>query len=82
MTKASQLSYNSNPRTLPGSPLTVLPLQLMLDMHANMLKLVAAQEEMRTQIEVMQRAMRNHFSHANAAVTITPAAEAPRPTSE
>lgn len=32
-------------------------------MHTSMQKLVNAQEEMRAQIEVLQRAMRNHFIH-------------------
>ncbi|CAD5234864.1 unnamed protein product [Bursaphelenchus xylophilus] len=43
--------------------------RLMLEMHTNMLKLVNTQEEMRTQMEVMQRAIRNHFTHQHA-VTI------------
>jgi hypothetical protein len=40
--------------------------RLMTEMHTSMQKLVSAQEEMRAQIEVLQRAMRNHFTHANA----------------
>ncbi|KAH7697224.1 Protein KCNL-3, partial [Aphelenchoides avenae] len=41
--------------------------RLMTEMHTSMQKLVASQEEMRAQVEVLQRAMRNHFTHANAA---------------
>lgn len=37
----------------------------MTEMHTSMQKLMNAQEEMRAQIEVLQRAMRNHFTHAN-----------------
>ncbi|KAI1724507.1 calcium-activated SK potassium channel domain-containing protein [Ditylenchus destructor] len=40
--------------------------RLMTEMHTSMQRLVCAQEEMRAQIEVLQRAMRNHFTHANA----------------
>lgn len=41
-------------------------IQLMLEMNASMVKLMNSQEEMRAQIEVLQRAMRNHFSNSNS----------------
>ncbi|GMT05113.1 hypothetical protein PENTCL1PPCAC_27287, partial [Pristionchus entomophagus] len=37
--------------------------RLVAEMHSSMQKLVSAQEEMKTQIEVLQRAVRNHFIH-------------------
>lgn len=35
----------------------------MTEMHTSMQKLVNAQDEMRAQIEVLQRALLNHFTH-------------------
>uniref|UniRef100_A0AC34PV69 Calmodulin-binding domain-containing protein n=1 Tax=Panagrolaimus sp. JU765 TaxID=591449 RepID=A0AC34PV69_9BILA len=40
--------------------------RLMTEMHTSMQRLVSAQEEMRAQIEVLQKAMRNHFVNAHA----------------
>ncbi|GMT31499.1 hypothetical protein PFISCL1PPCAC_22796, partial [Pristionchus fissidentatus] len=37
--------------------------RLVAEMHSSMQRLVSAQDEMRTQIEVLQRAVRNHFIH-------------------
>lgn len=37
-------------------------------MHTSMQRLVNAQEEMCAQIEVLHRAMRNHFMHKNTNV--------------
>lgn len=37
--------------------------RLMTEMHTSMQKLVNAQDEMRAQIEVLQRALLNHFTH-------------------
>uniref|UniRef100_A0A915AST1 Calmodulin-binding domain-containing protein n=1 Tax=Parascaris univalens TaxID=6257 RepID=A0A915AST1_PARUN len=37
--------------------------RLVSEMHSSMQRLVSAQEEMRAQVEVLQRAMRNHFTH-------------------
>ncbi|PAV78734.1 hypothetical protein WR25_07424 [Diploscapter pachys] len=45
--------------------------RLVAEMHSSMQKLVAAQEEMRAQIEVLQRAVRNHYAHAHGANTPT-----------
>ncbi|VDK48423.1 unnamed protein product [Anisakis simplex] len=46
-------------------------LQLVTEMHSSMQRLVSAQEEMRAQIEVLQRAMRNHFTHQNQFVMLS-----------
>uniref|UniRef100_A0A0N5CD76 CaMBD domain-containing protein n=1 Tax=Strongyloides papillosus TaxID=174720 RepID=A0A0N5CD76_STREA len=37
--------------------------RLMTEMHTNMQKVISAQDEMKTQMDVMQRTMRNHFSN-------------------
>ncbi|CAJ0935484.1 unnamed protein product, partial [Mesorhabditis belari] len=37
--------------------------RLVAEMHSSMQKLLSAHEEMRAQIEVLQRAVRNHYAH-------------------
>ncbi|VDM24992.1 unnamed protein product [Toxocara canis] len=37
--------------------------QLVMEMHSSMQRLVSAQEEMRAQVDVLHRAVRNHFAH-------------------
>ncbi|VDL68042.1 unnamed protein product [Nippostrongylus brasiliensis] len=37
--------------------------RLVAEMHFSMQRLVSAQDEMRAQIEVLQRAVRNHYAN-------------------
>ncbi|KHN86198.1 Uncharacterized protein C03F11.1 [Toxocara canis] len=37
--------------------------RLVMEMHSSMQRLVSAQEEMRAQVDVLHRAVRNHFAH-------------------
>ncbi|CAI4224905.1 unnamed protein product [Auanema sp. JU1783] len=40
--------------------------RLVIEMHSSMQKLISAQEEMRAQIDVLQRAVRNHYNIINS----------------
>ncbi|PIO74081.1 calmodulin binding domain protein [Teladorsagia circumcincta] len=46
--------------------------RLVAEMHFSMQRLVSAQEEMRAQIEVLQRAVRNHYANTQQRTVIRP----------